>query len=85
MHGIWVKTWGNSNYVTTKKIERQSTNDTEVAPVVQIVTEEEYIELFGAESDDKTFNGDCIEIGLENTEETSETQSVEDDSIEEAE
>ena len=46
-----------------KKIEGQNTKDTEVAPVVQIVTEEEYIELFGTES----------EIELESTEETPET------------
>ena len=51
----------------------------------QIVTEEEYIELFGTESDDKIFYGDWSEIGLESTEETPETQSVEDDSIEAAE
>ena len=50
---------------------------TEVAPAVQIVTEEEYIELFGTESDDKTFDGDLNEFGLESTEETPETQSVE--------
>ena len=50
-----------------------------MAPVVQIVTEEEYIELFGTESDDKTFYGDWSEIGLESTEETPEKQSVEDD------
>ena len=29
-----------------------------MAPVIQIVTEEEYIELFGTESDDETFDGD---------------------------
>ena len=40
-----------------QKIEGQSTKDTEVALVVQIVTEEEYIELFGTESDDETFYG----------------------------
>ena len=39
------------------KIEGQNTKDTEVAPVVQIVTDEEYIELFGTESDDETFYG----------------------------
>ena len=59
-----------------QKIEGQSTKDTEVAPVGQIVTEEEYIELFGTESDDKTFDGDWSEIGLESTEETPETQSA---------
>ena len=47
--------------------------------IKQIVTEEEYIELFGTESDDETF--DWSEIGLEITEETPETQSVEDDNI----
>ena len=41
-----------------QKIEGQSTIDTEVAPVVRIVTEEEYIELFGIESNSKTFYGD---------------------------
>ena len=51
-----------------------------MAPV-QIVTEEEYIELFGAESDDETFDGDWNETGLESTK---ETQSVEDDRIEAA-
>ena len=45
-----------------QKIEGQSTKDTEVAPVVQIVTEKEYIELFGTESDDKTFYGDWSKI-----------------------
>ena len=44
-----------------KKIEGQSNKDTEVAPVVQIVTEEEYIELFGTKSDDETFYGDLSE------------------------
>ena len=39
-----------------QKIERQSTNYTEVAPVVQTVTAEEYIELFGTESNDETFD-----------------------------
>ena len=48
-------------------------------------TEEEYIELFGTESDDETFYGDWSEFGLESTEETPETQSVEDESIEAAE
>ena len=51
-------------------------------PSVQIVTEEEYIELFGTESDDETFYGHRSEIGLESTEETPETPSIEDDSIE---
>ena len=32
-----------------QKIEGQSTKDTEVALVVKIVTDEEYIELFGTE------------------------------------
>ena len=68
-----------------QKIEGQSTKDTEVAPVVQIVIEQEYIELFGTESDDETFDGDWDEVELESTEETPETQSVEDDSIEAAE
>ena len=54
----------------------------EVAAVVQIVTAEEYIEWFGTESDDETFDGDLSEIGLESTE---ETQSVKDDHIEVAE
>ena len=46
------------------------------APVVQIVTEEEYIELFGTKVMTKTFDGDWSEIGLESREETPETQSV---------
>ena len=37
-----------------QKIEGQSTKDTEVAPVVQIVPEEEYIELFGTECKEET-------------------------------
>ena len=45
-----------------QKIEGQSTKDTEVALVVQILTEEEYIELFGTESDDETFDRDWSEI-----------------------
>ena len=56
-----------------------------MAPVFQLVTEEEYIELFGTESDDETFYADWSEIGLESTEETPEAHSVEDDSIEAAE
>ena len=36
-----------------------------MAPVVQIITEEEFIELFGTESNDKTFYGDWNEIGVE--------------------
>ena len=68
-----------------QKIEGHSTKDTEVAPVVQIVIEEEYIELFGAESDDETFYGDWSKIGLESTEETPEAQSIGDNSIEAAE
>ena len=40
-----------------QKIEGHSTKDTEVAPVVQIVTEEEYIELFATESNDEIFDG----------------------------
>ena len=36
-----------------QKMEGQSTKDTEVALVVQIVTEEEYNELFGTERDDE--------------------------------
>ena len=63
-----------------QKIEGQSTKNTEVAPVVQIVTEEEYIELFGTESDGETFDGDLSEIGVESTEETPESQCAEDDS-----
>ena len=39
----------------------------------------------GTESDDKTFDGYWSEIGLESTEETPETQSVEGGSIEAAE
>ena len=41
-----------------QKIERQSNKDTEMAPVIQIVTKQEYMELFGTESNDKTFDGD---------------------------
>ena len=67
------------------KIEGQSTKDTEVAPVVQIVTDEKYIELFGTKSDDKRFYGDWSEIGLESIEETPEIHIVEDDNIEAAE
>ena len=33
--------------------------------------------MFGTESDDETFDGDCSDIGLGNTEEIPETQSVE--------
>ena len=44
-----------------QKIEGQSINDTEVVPVVQIVIEEEYIELFGTESDDEAY---LMEIGV---------------------
>ena len=51
-----------------QKIEGQSTKDAEVAPVVRIVTEEEYIELFGTENGDETFDEDWSEIGLESTE-----------------
>ena len=40
-----------------QKIEGQSTKDIAVAPVAQLVTEEECIELFGTESDDETFDG----------------------------
>ena len=58
-----------------QKMEEQSTKDTEVVPVVQIVTEK-YIELFGTEIYDKTFDGDWSEIGLESTEETPEAQNV---------
>ena len=66
-----------------QKIEGQSTKDTEVAPVVQIVTEEEYtLNCLEQKGNDKTFDGDWSEIRLESTEETPETQSVEDDSIE---
>ena len=54
-------------------IEGQSANDREVAPLVKIiVTEEEYIDLVGTESDDKTVDGDWSEIGLESTKETPE-------------
>ena len=56
-----------------EKIVGQNTKDTEVAPVVQILTAEEYIELFRTESDDETFDGNWNEIGLERTEETPET------------
>ena len=63
-----------------QKIEEQSTEDIEAAQVAQIVTEEGYVELFITESE--TFDGDLSEIVLENTEETRETQSVEDDSVE---
>ena len=52
---------------------------------IQIVTEEEYIELFGTESDGKTFDGGWSEIVLESIEETPEIQSVEDESIDTAE
>ena len=38
-----------------------------MAPVVQRITEEEYIKSFGTESDDETFYGDLSEIGLEST------------------
>ena len=51
-----------------QKIGGHNTKGTEVAPVVQIVTEEEYIELFGTERDDETLYGDWSEIGLESTE-----------------
>ena len=59
-----------------QKIEGQSTKDTEVALVVQIVSDEEYIELLGTESNDETFYGDCSEIGVESTEGTPDAQSV---------
>ena len=68
-----------------QKSEGQSTKDTEVAPVVQMLIEEKYIELFGTESNDKTFYGGWSEIGLESAEETPEAQSVGDNSIEAAE
>ena len=58
-----------------QKIEGQSTKDTEVTPVVQLVTE--YIELFGTENDDETFDGKWSEVGLERE----EAQSVKDDSL----
>ena len=59
-----------------QKIEGQSTKDTEVAPVVPIVTEEDHIDLFGTESDDETFYGDWSEIGLESSDEQPEAQSL---------
>ena len=43
-----------------QKVERESTKDTGVAPAVQIVTEEEYLELFGKEATTKYF----MEIGV---------------------
>ena len=43
-----------------QKIEEQSTNDAEVAPVVQIVTEEEYIELLGTECKRRQHRGSRI-------------------------
>ena len=43
-----------------QKTEGQSTKHTEVALAVQIVTEEEYIELFRTGSDDETFDGDWV-------------------------
>ena len=46
-------------------IEGQRTKDTEVEPVVQILSEEEYIELFGIESDGDIFYGDWSEIWFE--------------------
>ena len=51
-----------------KRGYRKSAWDLET--VVQIVTEEEYIDLFATRSDDKTFYEDWSEIGLESTEET---------------
>ena len=47
------KHWLDEHEMETfkQKIEGQSTKDIEVAPLVQIVTEEEIIELFGTESD----------------------------------
>ena len=48
-----------------QNIKGESTEDTEVAPVVEIVTEVEYIELFGIGRDDETFYGDWSEIWLE--------------------
>ena len=67
-----------------QKIEGQSTKDTKVAPVVLIVTEEEYIELFGTESYDETFDGDWSEIGLESTR-GDKARSVGDNCLEAAE
>ena len=43
---------------TKQRIEGQRTKDTEVASIVQIVTEEEYIKCYGTESDDEIFYGD---------------------------
>ena len=57
-----------------QKIEGRSTTVTDMVPVVQIETEEEYVELVGTESDDKTFYGDWSDIGLESTDERPETQ-----------
>ena len=48
----------------------------------QIVTEEEYIELFATHRNDETFYGDWSEIWLESEEETSEALSLGEDSIE---
>ena len=53
--------------------------------IIKIITEEEYTELFGTESDDETFYRDLSGIRLESTEEISKAQSVGDDSIEAAE
>ena len=44
-----------------KKIEVQSSKDTEVAPAVQIVPEEEYMEFFGTGSDDRTKEGEELQ------------------------
>ena len=68
-----------------QKIEGQSTKDTEVAPVVQIVTEEEYIELFwNRKQRQKHF----MEIGVRldwKVQRRHHRQSVGDNSIEAAE
>ena len=45
------------------KIEGESTKYTVVAPAVQIIIEEEYIELFGTGSNDETFYRYWNEIG----------------------
>ena len=67
-----------------QKIEGQSSKDTEVVLAVQIVTEEEYIELFGAGagSNDETFYGDWSGIQLEIAEQTREAQIPGEDSTE---
>ena len=46
--------------IINQNIVGQSTKDTVVAPAFQIITEAEYIELFGTGSDDETF----MEIGV---------------------